>query len=173
MASSSKNVVKNVAMPKSDPLGPKPSGSAAACTSTSRKRPALDPADGVSPMNDHEIIDHDQETVHETENEHDAFSDSGSTESAYSNRNEHADFNMNDSEVQFDIDGTNDTQGCDEMLYSLIEDNYGTKKIDEHMAPRVSDLLAQTMTPGPYRSQTRLILSLPLSSVAFLSMSSL
>ena len=96
MASTSKNEAKNAAMPKSDPPGPKKAGSATASSSVSRKRPASDSAGGVSPINDHQIIDYGQESAHETENERDSLSDSGSTESAYSTRNEHNDFNLND-----------------------------------------------------------------------------
>ena len=47
--------------------------------------------------------------------------------------------------MQFDIDGNDDVQGCDEMLNSLIQENYATKKTEEHLAPPVSDLLAKTI----------------------------
>ena len=145
MASTSKNNTKNAAMPKADPQGPKKAGSTTTSTSSSRKRAASIPADVVSPMNDHDLVEHDRETVHENENENDSFSDSGSMEPTYSAREEPTDFNMNDSEVQFDIDGNNEAQGCDDMLNSLIQENYGTKKIDEHLAPPISDLLTKTM----------------------------
>ena len=76
--------------------------------------------------------------------------------------------------MQFDIDGNDDVQGCDEMLNSLIQENYATKKTEEHLAPPVSDLLAKTMDDWALQVPNKAdIKNLLLNSVAFLSMSSL